>query len=266
MSVLNSQKVRIHSYNRHLIIALLSIFIAGFIMIFVGLILNYEQTSILIEIQIFQSIIILLIIFGFIFVTLGIIECIFIIRKMIRIMDLFFDKVENPSDLSHRRGYLRIIRPDDSINESQPIEQVKAPFKPNDATQKGFNEKPKIKSGDSEDLKSEIANITIGEALQKVIDRYNDPNVTKMFSNWQNTLMMSFPNLNKNYLFRINNDQGIKLEEGYEEDAAVQVNLDSETFIKMMTKQINPIKAYSSGELEVKGKMKNLLKLRKLMF
>jgi len=34
----------------------------------------------------------------------------------------------------------------------------------------------------------------------------------------------------------------------------------------MMTKQINPIKAYSSGQLEVKGKMRNLLKLRKLMF
>ena len=78
--------------------------------------------------------------------------------------------------------------------------------------------------------------------------------------------MMNFPNLKKSYLFRINNDQGIKLEEGYDEDAAVQVSLDSEIFIKMMTKQINPIKAYSSGELEVKGKMKNLLKLRKLMF
>jgi putative sterol carrier protein len=266
MSVLNSQKVRIHSYNRHLIIALLSIFIAGFILIFVGLILNHEQTSILLEIQIFQIIIVLLIIFGFIFVSLGIIECILIIRKMIRIMDLFFDKVKNPSDLSYKRGSLRIIRPDVSINESQPIEPIKASLKPKNATQKGFNEKPKIKSIDSEDLKSEIVNITVEEALQKIIDRYNDPNVTKMFNNWQNTLMMSFPNLKKNYLFRINNDQGIKLEEGYEEDAAVQVSLDSETFIKMMTKQINPIKAYSSGELEVKGKMKNLLKLRKLMF
>jgi len=42
--------------------------------------------------------------------------------------------------------------------------------------------------------------------------------------------------------------------------------MDSTIFVKMMTKQINPIKAYSSGSLEVKGEMKNMLKLRKLMF
>ena len=78
--------------------------------------------------------------------------------------------------------------------------------------------------------------------------------------------MMTFPDLEKSYLFIITNDQGILLEEGRDEEAAVQVNLDSEIFLKMMTKQINPIKAYSSGGLEVKGKMRNLLKLRKLMF
>ncbi|MHA1447767.1 MAG: SCP2 sterol-binding domain-containing protein [Candidatus Heimdallarchaeaceae archaeon] len=42
--------------------------------------------------------------------------------------------------------------------------------------------------------------------------------------------------------------------------------MDSTVFVKMMTKKINPIKAYSSGNLEVKGEMKNMLKLRKLMF
>ena len=146
------------------------------------------------------------------------------------------------------------------------MEQPKTPLKTVISAQNNFNEKSEIIDKNSEDVESNITNVSIEEALQKIIDRYNDPNVSKVFNNWQNTLMMSFPNLKKNYLFRINNDQGINLEEGYEEDAAVQVTLDSEIFIKMMTKQINPIKAYSSGELEVKGKMKNLLKLRKLMF
>jgi putative sterol carrier protein len=78
--------------------------------------------------------------------------------------------------------------------------------------------------------------------------------------------MMEFPDIEKSYLYKINRDEGIELEEGYDEDAAVQVKLSSDIFIKMMTNQINPIKAYSSGELEVSGKMRNLLKLRKLMF
>ena len=88
----------------------------------------------------------------------------------------------------------------------------------------------------------------------------------KAFRNWYNTLMMTFPDISKSYLFKIKGGEGIELSEGVEKEAAVQVKMDSTVFIKMMTKQINPIKAYSSGSLEVKGEMKNMLKLRKLMF
>jgi putative sterol carrier protein len=78
--------------------------------------------------------------------------------------------------------------------------------------------------------------------------------------------MMTFPDVGKSYLYKINGDQGILMTEGVDESAAVQVKMDSTIFIKMLTKQINPIKAYSSGSLEVKGEMKNMLKLRGLMF
>ena len=250
MNALSPQNIRMRAYNIFLIIALLSIFIVGFILIFIGLILNSELFSL----------------FGFIFVSIGIIECILIIRITIKRIELLFDKVENPIPSSNKRGIVRIIRPNVSASDLLPVEQPKTPLKTVISAQNNFNEKSEIIDKNSEDVESNITNVSIEEALQKIIDRYNDPNVSKVFNNWQNTLMMSFPNLKKNYLFRINNDQGINLEEGYEEDAAVQVTLDSEIFIKMMSKQINPIKAYSSGELEVKGKMKNLLKLRKLMF
>ncbi len=56
------------------------------------------------------------------------------------------------------------------------------------------------------------------------------------------------------------------MNEGADEGAAVQVTMDSDMFVKLLSKQVNPIKAYSSGGLKVKGEMKNLLKLRKLMF
>jgi putative sterol carrier protein/uncharacterized membrane protein (DUF485 family) len=253
MNSLDYQNKRLYAYNVHLIVALLLIFIAGFLLIFLGLILNPEQINILI-------------ILGFSFIIIGIIQCILIIRKVIKRTDLLFDKVEVQIQSSNKGGFLHIIRPEVSKSKSQRIEAPKIPSNPFFKTQSDSNEKSEIIKKGSGDLKSKIVNISIEEALQKIIDRYNDPNVSKMFTNWQNTLMMSFPDLKKNYLFKINNDQGIKLEEGYKDDVAVQVSLDSETFIKMMTKQINPIKAYSSGELEVKGKMKNLLKLRKLMF
>ncbi|TFH30767.1 MAG: hypothetical protein E4G98_01435, partial [Promethearchaeota archaeon] len=80
------------------------------------------------------------------------------------------------------------------------------------------------------------------------------------------TLMIQFPDIEKSFLFKISGAEGLEFSEGVDEESAVQVIMDSTVFVKMMTKQINPIKAYSSGNLEVKGEMKNMLKLRKLMF
>ena len=173
MSVLNSHKVKNRAYNIHLIIALLSMFIAGFLFIFIGLILNHEEASTLIGIQILQNIILFLIILGFIFVTLGIIECILIISKIIRKLDQVFDKVENLRDPNNKRAFLRIVRPDVSINESLPVDHTNAPLKETISTQKVFNEKSEIK--ESEDPLNKVINISIEEALQKIIDRYNNP-------------------------------------------------------------------------------------------
>jgi putative sterol carrier protein len=107
---------------------------------------------------------------------------------------------------------------------------------------------------------------TLEDGLQSIVDRYNTEKVKEAFKDWHNTLMMTFPDISKSYLFVISSDEKIELSEGVDNNAAVQVTLDSTVFIQMMTKQINPIKAYSSGSLEVKGEMKNMLKLRKLMF
>lgn len=111
-----------------------------------------------------------------------------------------------------------------------------------------------------------ISDFTYEDGLQNIVDRYNTEKVMKAFRNWYNTLMMIFPDISKSYLFKINGGEGIELSEGVDKEAAVQVKMDSTVFVKMMTKQINPVKAYSSGNLEVKGEMKNMLKLRKLMF
>jgi putative sterol carrier protein len=174
---------------------------------------------------------------------------------------------------------LNIIRP--TMSESSPRTK---PLPTSTKTQKPIQKKPEKEvepisatkkeesakepeiSEESESKTEEELEITLEEALQKIVDRYNDPKVSSSFSKWDDTLMMTFPDIDTSYLYKINRDQGIELVKGYEEDAAVQVNIDSDVFIKMMTKQINPIKAYSSGKLEVVGKMRSLLKLRKLMF
>lgn len=174
------------------------------------------------------------------------------------------------SHSSGSRGKLQIIRPEgprrteekviqeEKTTQKTVVKEVKKP-----AVKPVEKAKP-MKAAKVGDVS--ISDFTYEDGLQNIVDRYNTEKVMKAFRNWYNTLMMTFPDISKSYLFKINGGEGIELSEGVDKEAAVQVKMDSTVFIKMMTKQINPIKAYSSGSLEVKGEMKNMLKLRKLMF
>lgn len=121
----------------------------------------------------------------------------------------------------------------------------------------------KVSAKAEKDLPSDFS---YEDGLQSIVERYNTDKVKKAFKGWHNTLMISFPDISKSHLFKIDGDEGLEFSEGVDDEAAVQVKMDTTIFVKMMTKQINPVKAYSSGNLEVKGEMKNMLKLRKLMF
>ncbi len=270
MNSSKKQKGAIQALNSYLITALLSLFIAGIMLIFIGFFISFEQYSVIIMNELYQNLVLLMIIFGLILISLGVFESIVIMIKINNIInlvlereDLLLEKIKDQS--SNIGGGLRIIRPIIPVIESKSTKISPPDPKPLKLTPKIIQKEsvPVVKKVETPNA---VLDISLEEALQKIVDRYNNPKVSNTFSNWQNTLMMTFPNLEKSYLFKINNYQGISLEQGLEEDAAVQVILDSDIFIKMMTKQINPIKAYSSGGLEVKGKMKNLLKLRKLMF
>ncbi|MBN2152867.1 MAG: SCP2 sterol-binding domain-containing protein [Candidatus Lokiarchaeota archaeon] len=107
---------------------------------------------------------------------------------------------------------------------------------------------------------------SVKAALNAIIERYDKPDVRDKFDGWVKNLVMSFPDIDKSYVYRINGSEGIDMTEGSDDSAAVQVTMASDMFVKLLSKQINAIKAYSSGALKVKGEMKNLLKLRKLMF
>ena len=167
---------------------------------------------------------------------------------------------------------LRIIRP----SSSQETAEVAVKKDEKIVRQKTVEEAPKEVVKEKKPVKVEkktvkqdvegLTDFTYEDGLQSIVDRYNTEKVKKAFKGWYNTLTMTFPDVSKTFIFKINGDEGIELTEGIDNDAVVQVKMDSTIFIKMMTKQINPIKAYSSGGLEVKGEMKNMLKLRKLMF
>lgn len=278
----------LQSLNAHMVVALLSVFIAAIALICIGFIFGVNLITlgdtINVFIDFYQWVAISVIILGLILIVLGVFQSISLIKRIKQVFDVILSgksigvvgeavsETGAQSSAGGGRG-LNIIRP--PLRESQPEQaptRKPATKAPTPQRQKPEVSKPAHakavapKAEKGEKLKEEAVDISLEEALNKIVERYNDPSVAKKFSSWDETLMMTFPDLETSYLYKIHRDEGIDLVEGYDEDAAVQVKLSSDIFIKMMTNQINPIKAYSSGELEVSGKMRNLLKLRKLMF
>ena len=263
MSSSNNQNGTVRLLNVSSIAALLGLFITGIMLIMIGFYFSIQLLSNPSGIEAVQGFINVIIICGLIIIFFGVLQSISIMKKTKRAIDLAIRQLAlGQQGGGGNGGGLRIIRPGSSSSNVRPMNIGSASPKPAIVSQSVVTKKPTLTP------KKAIVGVDISfeEALQSIIDRYNDPKVFIKFVNWVETLMMTFPDLDKSYLYRINGDLGIALEEGFDESAAVQVILDSELLIKMMTKQINPIKAYSSGGLEVKGKMKNLLKLRKLMF
>ncbi|MCG3217325.1 MAG: SCP2 sterol-binding domain-containing protein [Candidatus Heimdallarchaeota archaeon] len=210
---------------------------------------------------------------GFGFLINGTIGVLRFLKKMKKKQLIFLEDSYSAeaSSLGSREG-LQIIRPhmptksEDSISRKRDAElktKIETALKEEEEKAKPIKKievKPSVKAAASP------GDFSYNDGLQSIIDRYNTEKVRKAFKGWFNTLMMTFPDISKSFLFMISGNEGIDLSEGVDEEAAVQVKMDSTIFVRMMTKQINPIKAYSSGNLEVKGEMKNMLKLRKLMF
>jgi len=234
------------------------------------------DTETIIDVNIFIYLHLFLFIFGIILILIGTYESIGMIKQFKKILDNpnlteIFER-DSPSTTAGRiGGSLQIIRP--MMPESRPVE-LKQVSKSTSNSRMETSSKPTKVSHPTKNTeiskKSNEADTTISlnleDALQMIVDRYNTEKVRKSFKNWNNTLMMRFPDLGKSYLYKISGIEGLEFSEGIDENAAVQVKMDSIVYRKMMNKQINPIKAYSSGALEVKGEMKNMLKLRKLMF
>jgi putative sterol carrier protein len=236
----------------------------------------------IIDVNLLMYLHLFLFIFGCVLILFGTYESIGMIHRLKKILNNpnlteIFERDPPSTTASRIGGGLQIIRP--MMPESRPDEIKQFPKSPSRqrVSNKSMSEtasKPTKVSQSTQSSKSSkktneldtSISLSLEDALQIIVDRYNTEKVKKSFKNWYNTLMMSFPDLGSSYLYKISGIEGLEFSEGIDENAAVKVKMDSMVYRKMMNKQINPIKAYSSGALEVKGEMKNMLKLRKLMF
>lgn len=110
----------------------------------------------------------------------------------------------------------------------------------------------------------------IESCLKEIEDRYNtNEKVKKKLANYDEPIQIKFLDSHRSVLLLINKDQGIEIKNNTsDEDAPVKIEFSSEKImLELFNKEIGAVKAYSAGKIKViEGKIRNLMKLKTLMF
>jgi len=111
---------------------------------------------------------------------------------------------------------------------------------------------------------------SIESCLKEIENRYvNTEKVRRKLANYDEPIQLTFLDTNRSAMLLVNRDQGIEVKDNTsDENAPVKIDFVSEkTMIELFNKELGAVKAYSSGKIKViEGKIKNLMKLRSLMF
>ena len=111
---------------------------------------------------------------------------------------------------------------------------------------------------------------SIESCLKEIENRYvNTEKVRRKLANYDEPIQITFLDTNRSVMLLVNKDQGIEIKDNTNDDKApVKIEFVSEqTMLELFNKEIGAVKAYSSGKIKViEGQIRNLMKLRSLMF
>lgn len=110
----------------------------------------------------------------------------------------------------------------------------------------------------------------IKSCLAEIENRYNEnEKVRKKLVNYDEPIQIKFLDSNRSAQILINKDQGIQINDNTtDENAPIKIEFSSERImLDLFNKEIGAVKAYSAGNIKVvEGKIRNLMKLKSLMF
>ena len=111
---------------------------------------------------------------------------------------------------------------------------------------------------------------SIEACLKEIENRYNTTEkVRKKLASYKEPIQVTFLDTNRNVLILVNRDQGIEVKDNTsDENAPVKIEFISEKImLELYNKELGAVKAYSSGKIKVvEGQIRNLMKLKSLMF
>jgi putative sterol carrier protein len=102
-------------------------------------------------------------------------------------------------------------------------------------------------------------------SIGKLRERFADPAVQESLKGFSKTMQFSFTDLKEDYVFTINDGKLASVEKKAIPNAAITITVANALMESIMNKTSNPMTAYMTGKLKVKGAMDDLMRLQKLM-
>ncbi len=104
--------------------------------------------------------------------------------------------------------------------------------------------------------------------IKKVLGKLSEEKNKKRFHNWNKSIGFTFKDLGKTWTTTLNS--GVPsdiIEKKFDKSAEFDIHLITtpKIWLGILNKEIDAIKAFTSGELKIKAKTTDLLKLRKVL-
>ncbi len=100
--------------------------------------------------------------------------------------------------------------------------------------------------------------------LEKWAKKLDDPELAEEFDGFNKTMQFIFPDIDYK-MKMIFKDKKATVEEGFDENAEMSLDIESDLFLGICTGEIDPMEAFMEGTLKPKGTMGDLEKLEIFM-
>ncbi|MFX1304228.1 MAG: SCP2 sterol-binding domain-containing protein [Promethearchaeota archaeon] len=98
------------------------------------------------------------------------------------------------------------------------------------------------------------------QALEKWAKKLDDPEIAEEFEDFNKTMQFIFPDIDYKVQL-IFQDKNARLEDGFNDNAEMSLEVDSNLFLGILTGEIDPMEAFMDGTLKPKGTMSDLERL-----
>ena len=102
-------------------------------------------------------------------------------------------------------------------------------------------------------------------SITKLRQKLSDPSILQSLKGFSKSVQFSFTDIKETYGLVIKDGVVASLERKKPSKADIEVTVANSLMESIMEKTANPITAYMSGKLKIKGSMDDLMQLQKLM-